>query len=91
MAPPCFPQLHIVHINVKYRTLAEAKGHPNGLAVLSFFFQVGLRGLMLLAGGDPQEQAAHSAAGGALYGRPEGARRGRKAESRLGGAGEPQW
>uniref|UniRef100_A0A8C0E7A5 Alpha-carbonic anhydrase domain-containing protein n=1 Tax=Bubo bubo TaxID=30461 RepID=A0A8C0E7A5_BUBBB len=27
-------ELHIVHINVKYRTLAEAKGHPNGLAVL---------------------------------------------------------
>ncbi|NXV81407.1 CAH15 anhydrase, partial [Atlantisia rogersi] len=36
-----FPmELHIVHINVKYRTLAEAKGHPNGLAVLGFFFQV---------------------------------------------------
>ncbi|KAM6317865.1 carbonic anhydrase 15-like [Podargus strigoides] len=33
-------ELHIVHINVKYRTLAEAKGHPNGLAVLGFFFQV---------------------------------------------------
>ncbi|OPJ74837.1 carbonic anhydrase 15 [Patagioenas fasciata monilis] len=32
-------ELHIVHINVKYRTLAEAKGHPNGLAVLGFFFQ----------------------------------------------------
>ncbi|XP_010156737.1 PREDICTED: carbonic anhydrase 15-like, partial [Eurypyga helias] len=39
LAPPCFPQLHIVHINVKYRTLAEAKGHPNGLAVLGFFLQ----------------------------------------------------
>ncbi|NXS51735.1 CAH15 anhydrase, partial [Brachypteracias leptosomus] len=33
-------ELHIVHMNVKYQTLAEAKGHPNGLAVLSFFFQV---------------------------------------------------
>ncbi|KFU89638.1 Carbonic anhydrase 15, partial [Chaetura pelagica] len=33
-------ELHIVHMNVKYRTLAEAKGHPNGLAVLSFFYQV---------------------------------------------------
>ncbi|NXL51902.1 CAH15 anhydrase, partial [Podilymbus podiceps] len=33
-------ELHIVHINVKYRTLAEAKGHPNGLAVLGCFFQV---------------------------------------------------
>ncbi|XP_008936330.1 PREDICTED: carbonic anhydrase 15-like, partial [Merops nubicus] len=33
-------ELHIVHMNIKYRTLAEAKGHPNGLAVLGFFFQV---------------------------------------------------
>ncbi|KFW81606.1 Carbonic anhydrase 15, partial [Manacus vitellinus] len=33
-------ELHIVHMNVKYRTLAEAKGHPNGLAVLGFFYQV---------------------------------------------------
>uniref|UniRef100_A0A8C6ZBM1 Alpha-carbonic anhydrase domain-containing protein n=1 Tax=Nothoprocta perdicaria TaxID=30464 RepID=A0A8C6ZBM1_NOTPE len=33
-APLFPPQLHIVHINVNYRTLAEAKGHPNGLAVL---------------------------------------------------------
>ncbi|NWI63803.1 CAH15 anhydrase, partial [Todus mexicanus] len=33
-------ELHIVHMNVKYQTLAEAKGHPNGLAVLGFFFQV---------------------------------------------------
>uniref|UniRef100_A0A8C8EBN7 Alpha-carbonic anhydrase domain-containing protein n=1 Tax=Otus sunia TaxID=257818 RepID=A0A8C8EBN7_9STRI len=46
-------ELHIVHINVKYRTLAEAKGHPNGLAVLGFFFQVGLQGLTVLVGGDP--------------------------------------
>uniref|UniRef100_A0A663MCW9 Alpha-carbonic anhydrase domain-containing protein n=1 Tax=Athene cunicularia TaxID=194338 RepID=A0A663MCW9_ATHCN len=46
-------ELHIVHINVKYRTLAEAKGHPNGLAVLGFFFQVGLQGLMVLVGGGP--------------------------------------
>lgn len=36
--------MHIVHMNVKYQTLAEAKGHPNGLAVLGFFFQVGLQG-----------------------------------------------
>ncbi|XP_021268726.1 carbonic anhydrase 15-like [Numida meleagris] len=33
-------ELHIVHINVKYHTLGEAKGHPSGLAVLGFFFQV---------------------------------------------------
>uniref|UniRef100_A0A8V5GPQ4 Uncharacterized protein n=1 Tax=Melopsittacus undulatus TaxID=13146 RepID=A0A8V5GPQ4_MELUD len=43
-------EMHIVHMNAKYRTLAEAKGHPNGLAVLGFFFQVGLQ---LLEGGDP--------------------------------------
>lgn len=41
----CCPQMHIVHMNAKYQTLAEAKGHPNGLAVLGFFFQVGLQGL----------------------------------------------
>ncbi|XP_068767074.1 carbonic anhydrase 15-like isoform X1 [Struthio camelus] len=35
-----FPmELHIVHVNVNYRTLGEAKGHPNGLAVLGFFFK----------------------------------------------------
>uniref|UniRef100_A0A8C9EXZ5 carbonic anhydrase n=1 Tax=Pavo cristatus TaxID=9049 RepID=A0A8C9EXZ5_PAVCR len=28
-------ELHIVHINIKYRTLGEAKGHPSGLAVLA--------------------------------------------------------
>ncbi|XP_042685017.1 carbonic anhydrase 15-like [Centrocercus urophasianus] len=33
-------ELHIVHMNVKYRTLGEAKGHPSGLAVLGCFFQV---------------------------------------------------
>ncbi|XP_072207482.1 carbonic anhydrase 15-like isoform X2 [Excalfactoria chinensis] len=33
-------ELHIVHINTKYRTLGEAKGHPSGLAVLGCFFQV---------------------------------------------------
>ncbi|NXC51413.1 CAH15 anhydrase, partial [Penelope pileata] len=33
-------ELHIVHINVKYRSLGEAKGHPSGLAVLGCFFQV---------------------------------------------------
>lgn len=91
LAPPCFPQLHIVHINVKYRTLVEAKGHPNGLAVLGFFFQVGLRGSRCWREGNPWKQAAHGVAGGALYSCPEGARRGRKAGSRPEGAGEPQW
>uniref|UniRef100_A0A669PZY0 carbonic anhydrase n=1 Tax=Phasianus colchicus TaxID=9054 RepID=A0A669PZY0_PHACC len=33
-------ELHIVHINVKYHTLGEAKGHPSGLAVLGCFLQV---------------------------------------------------
>nr|XP_060641934.1 carbonic anhydrase 15-like isoform X3 [Anolis sagrei ordinatus] len=33
-------ELHIVHINAKYKTLSEAKGHPNGLAVLGFLFKV---------------------------------------------------
>ncbi|KAL9834528.1 carbonic anhydrase 15-like isoform 2-T2 [Geothlypis trichas] len=33
-------EMHIVHMNAKYQTLAEAKVHPNGLAVLGFFFQV---------------------------------------------------
>uniref|UniRef100_A0ACB8FYX7 Uncharacterized protein n=1 Tax=Sphaerodactylus townsendi TaxID=933632 RepID=A0ACB8FYX7_9SAUR len=33
-------ELHLVHMNTKYKTLNEAKGHPNGLAVLSFLFQV---------------------------------------------------
>uniref|UniRef100_A0A8U8BNJ8 carbonic anhydrase n=1 Tax=Geospiza parvula TaxID=87175 RepID=A0A8U8BNJ8_GEOPR len=37
-------EMHIVHMNAMYQTLAEAKGHPNGLAVLGFFFQVGLQG-----------------------------------------------
>lgn len=41
LSPCVFPQLHIVHINAKYRTLGEAKGHPSGLAVLGCFFQVG--------------------------------------------------
>uniref|UniRef100_A0A8C9EZI4 Alpha-carbonic anhydrase domain-containing protein n=1 Tax=Pavo cristatus TaxID=9049 RepID=A0A8C9EZI4_PAVCR len=36
-------ELHIVHINIKYRTLGEAKGHPSGLAVLGCFFQVGCK------------------------------------------------
>uniref|UniRef100_A0A8D0KUA0 Alpha-carbonic anhydrase domain-containing protein n=1 Tax=Strix occidentalis caurina TaxID=311401 RepID=A0A8D0KUA0_STROC len=31
----------------------KAKGHPNGLAVLGFFFQVGLQGLTVPVGGDP--------------------------------------
>lgn len=46
LSPSVFPQLHIVHINVKYRTLGEAKGHPSGLAVLGCFFQVGWWRLM---------------------------------------------
>ncbi|XP_054852852.1 carbonic anhydrase 15-like [Eublepharis macularius] len=33
-------ELHLVHMNTKYKTLSEAKGHPNGLAVLSFLFKV---------------------------------------------------
>ncbi|XP_053224926.1 carbonic anhydrase 15-like isoform X1 [Podarcis raffonei] len=33
-------ELHIVHMNTKYKTITEAKGHPNGLAVLSFLFKV---------------------------------------------------
>ncbi|XP_067329248.1 carbonic anhydrase 15-like isoform X2 [Anolis sagrei] len=33
-------ELHIVHINAKYKTLSEAKGHPNGLAVLGFLCKV---------------------------------------------------
>ncbi|XP_008115548.1 carbonic anhydrase 15 isoform X2 [Anolis carolinensis] len=33
-------ELHIVHINSKYKTISEAKGHPNGLAVLAFLFKV---------------------------------------------------
>ncbi|NXL89037.1 CAH15 anhydrase, partial [Alectura lathami] len=33
-------ELHIVHVNVKYRTLGEAKGHPRGLAVLGCLFRV---------------------------------------------------
>ncbi|KAJ6656523.1 hypothetical protein lerEdw1_003648 [Lerista edwardsae] len=35
-----FSQLHLVHMNTKYKTLGEAKGHPNGIAVLSFLFKV---------------------------------------------------
>lgn len=86
LAPPCFLQLHIVHINVKYRTLAEAKGHPNGLAVLGFFFQVGLWVLML-----PVEGTRWERVGWSLYGCPQGARRDREGGSRPGGAGEDQW
>uniref|UniRef100_A0A670YLE9 Carbonic anhydrase n=1 Tax=Pseudonaja textilis TaxID=8673 RepID=A0A670YLE9_PSETE len=33
-------ELHIVHMNIKYKTVSEAKQHPNGLAVLSFLFKV---------------------------------------------------
>ncbi|XP_019362462.1 PREDICTED: carbonic anhydrase 15-like [Gavialis gangeticus] len=32
-------EMHIVHMNVKYKSITEAKGHPNGLAVLSFLFK----------------------------------------------------
>ncbi|KAG8146261.1 hypothetical protein E2320_012629 [Naja naja] len=34
-------ELHIVHMNIKYKTVNEAKQHPNGLAVLSFLFKNG--------------------------------------------------
>ncbi|KAL8180345.1 UNVERIFIED_CONTAM: hypothetical protein K2H54_021348 [Gekko kuhli] len=33
-------ELHLVHMNTKYKTVNEAKGHPSGLAVLSFLFKV---------------------------------------------------
>ncbi|XP_061459040.1 carbonic anhydrase 15-like [Rhineura floridana] len=33
-------ELHLVHMNTKYKTVNEAKGHPNGLAVLSFLFKI---------------------------------------------------
>uniref|UniRef100_A0A8D2Q529 Carbonic anhydrase n=1 Tax=Varanus komodoensis TaxID=61221 RepID=A0A8D2Q529_VARKO len=33
-------EMHLVHVNTKYKTTNEAKGHPNGLAVLSFLFKV---------------------------------------------------
>ncbi|KAM6422953.1 carbonic anhydrase 15-like [Liasis olivaceus] len=33
-------ELHIVHMNTKYKTVSEAKEHPNGLAVLSFLFKI---------------------------------------------------
>ncbi|XP_074868641.1 carbonic anhydrase 15-like [Carettochelys insculpta] len=36
-----FPmELHLVHMNTKYKTFKEAKGHPDGLAVLGFMFKV---------------------------------------------------
>ncbi|XP_053555763.1 carbonic anhydrase 15-like [Bombina bombina] len=34
-------ELHIVHINAKYRSIAEAKKDPQGLAVLGILFTVG--------------------------------------------------
>ncbi|XP_075423999.1 carbonic anhydrase 15-like [Ascaphus truei] len=34
-------ELHIVHMNAKYRSIVEAKKDPQGLAVLGFFFTVG--------------------------------------------------
>ncbi|XP_070618940.1 carbonic anhydrase 15-like isoform X2 [Erythrolamprus reginae] len=33
-------ELHIVHMNIKYKTTDEAKQQPNGLAVLSFLFKI---------------------------------------------------
>lgn len=33
-------EMHIVHRNKKYRSLAEALQHPDGLCVLAFFYQV---------------------------------------------------
>ncbi|XP_039188620.1 carbonic anhydrase 15-like [Crotalus tigris] len=33
-------ELHIVHMNIKCKTINEAKQHPNGFAVLSFLFKV---------------------------------------------------
>ncbi|XP_063313118.1 carbonic anhydrase 15-like [Pelobates fuscus] len=37
-----FPmELHIVHMNAKYKSIAEAKKDPEGLAVLGFLFTVG--------------------------------------------------
>nr|XP_056715044.1 carbonic anhydrase 15-like [Euleptes europaea] len=33
-------ELHLVHMNTKYKTINEAKGHPKGLAVLGFLFKV---------------------------------------------------
>ncbi|ETE57106.1 Carbonic anhydrase 2, partial [Ophiophagus hannah] len=38
-------ELHIVHMNIKHKTINEAKQHPNGLAVLSFLFKVRLASL----------------------------------------------
>ena len=34
-------QMHIVHYSTKFRTIQEAVGSRNGLAVLAFFFEVG--------------------------------------------------
>lgn len=74
LAPLCFPQLHIVHINIKYRTLAEAKGHPNGLAVLGFFFQVGHA-----AGGmGPPGSRRHAARLGSPVRLPPGSKKGQE-------------
>lgn len=33
-------EMHIIHRNKKYRNLAEALQHPDGLCVLAFFYQV---------------------------------------------------
>lgn len=33
-------EMHIIHRNKKYRSLAEALQHPDGLCVLAFFYQV---------------------------------------------------
>ncbi|KAF4522187.1 hypothetical protein B566_EDAN007335 [Ephemera danica] len=41
-------ELHIIHRNRKYATLAEALKHADGLAVVAFFFQAGERHNMRL-------------------------------------------
>ncbi|XP_074058366.1 carbonic anhydrase 15-like [Macrotis lagotis] len=33
-------EMHVVHMNTLYQSLAEARGHPGGLAVLAFLFKV---------------------------------------------------
>uniref|UniRef100_A0A7N4PQH7 carbonic anhydrase n=1 Tax=Sarcophilus harrisii TaxID=9305 RepID=A0A7N4PQH7_SARHA len=33
-------EMHVVHMNTRYKSLGEARGHPGGLAVLAFFFKV---------------------------------------------------
>lgn len=33
-------EMHIIHRNRKYKNVAEALGHPDGLTVLGFFYQI---------------------------------------------------